>query len=343
MPILPPQSTPELDDLLSEPSPEAIEAMANVSGDLILLGVGGKMGPALARMALRADQLAGRTRRVVGVSRFSNPDARRKLESWGIETVSCDLQNETAWDSLPDAENVIYMTGYKFGASSAPEQAWAMNCYLPALACRRYADSRIVAFSSGNVYGMVPVASGGSRETDALNPVGEYAMTALGRERMFEYFSHRHRTPTLILRLNYATELRYGVLVDIARHVFTGRPLDVSMGYVNVIWLADANAMTITGLAHTTSPARIVNLAGQSILRVREVAEKFAELFHRPAICRGEELDHALLNNGSSGAQLLGAPRLDVDTMIRWTADWVGRGGEDLGKPTHFEIVDGKF
>lgn len=343
MSLAAPQNVTELEEHLSEPSPAAIEAMADVSGDLVLLGVGGKMGPSLARMARRADELAGKSRRIIGVSRFSNSQARRELAQWGVETVACDLQDEKAWESLPDAENVIYMTGFKFGASSAPDQTWAMNCYLPALCCRRYAGSRIVAFSSGNVYGMVPVQSGGSRESDALNPVGEYAMTALGRERMFQYFSRRDHIPLLLLRLNYATELRYGVLVDIARHVFSGKPLDVRMGYVNVIWLADANAMTLASLAHASSPARIVNLAGAPTLKVRDVAQRFGELFHKPAICSGEELDHALLNNGSAGAELLGAPRLDTDTLIQWTADWIARGGEDLGKPTHYEVVDGKF
>jgi nucleoside-diphosphate-sugar epimerase len=343
MTLAAPQNVVELDEHLSEPSPSAVETMGQLSGDLILLGVGGKMGPSLARMARRADELAGKSRRIVGVSRFSNPQARRELEKWGVETIPCDLQDERAWESLPDAENVIYMTGFKFGAASAPDQTWAMNCYLPALVCRRYQGSRIVAFSSGNVYGMVPVKSGGSRETDALNPVGEYAMTALGRERMFEYFCRRDRTPVLLLRLNYATELRYGVLVDIARHVFTGTPLDVRMGYVNVIWLADANSMTLASLAHATTPARIVNLAGEPILKVRDVAERFGEIFQRPAICKGEELDQALLNNGKSGADLLGAPRMDIDTLIEWTADWIARGGEDLGKPTHYEVVDGKF
>jgi nucleoside-diphosphate-sugar epimerase len=343
MSLAPPQSVSELEAQLSDPSPEAIETMAGLSGDLLLLGVGGKMGPTMAKMARRADELAGRSRRIIGVSRFSNSAARRALEDAGIETVACDLQDDSAWAALPDAENVIYMTGFKFGASSAPDQTWAMNCYLPALACRRYPESRIVAFSSGNVYGMVPVDSGGSRETDALRPVGEYAMTALGRERMFQYFSRTRGTPTLLLRLNYATELRYGVLVDIAQHVFTGKPLDVRMGYVNVIWLGDANAMTLASLRYTSTPARIVNLAGQPVLRVREVAEKFATIFQRPAICQGEELDEALLNNGSVGAELLGTPRLDIDTMIQWTADWIARGGEDLGKPTHYEVVDGKF
>jgi nucleoside-diphosphate-sugar epimerase len=338
-----PPSVRELEELLSEPSPQAMETMADLSGDLVLLGVGGKMGPTLARMARRADEKAGRSRRIIGVSRFTDSAARRRLEYAGIETVACDLQDEAAWESLPDAENVIYMTGFKFGASSAPDQAWAMNCYLPALACRRYSESRIVAFSSGNVYGLASVQSGGSRETDPLQPIGEYAMTALGRERMFQYFSRKRGTPLLLLRLNYATELRYGVLVDIAQHVFTGKPLDVGMGYVNVIWLGDANAMTLASLRYTTSPARIVNVAGEPVLRVREVAEKFGELFQRPAICHGEEMDQALLNNGSAGAKLLGAPRTDIDTMIQWTADWIARGGEDLGKPTHFEVADGNF
>lgn len=301
------------------------------------------MGPTLARLAKRASDAAGRSRRVIGVSRFSSPRARQSLEEAGVETISCDLLDADAVARLPEVPNVIFMTGYKFGLAQNPAMAWAMNCYAPALVARRYRESRIVAFSTGNVYGLVPVTSGGSVETDEPRPDGEYAMTALGRERMFQHFALAQGTRTALLRLNYATELRYGVLVDMALDVWHERPIHLSMSYVNVIWLADANALTLAAFSQVASPARIINLAGGEILRVREVCERFGEYFGKQPIFVGQESDRALLNHGIGGHQLLGAPRVSADQMIRWTAAWVARGGENLGKPTHFQVRDGKF
>ena len=342
-----PQSVAELEDQLSTPSPRAIEVLGGLDGDLILLGVGGKMGPTLARMARRASDAAGVQRRVIGVSRFSSGDLRRRLESWGVETIAANLLRDEDVAALPDAAYVICMTGLKFGASQNPGLTWATNCYLPALVCRRYRDSRIVAFSTGNVYGMVPVASGGSVETDPLRPDGEYAMTALGRERMFEYFSrdqnHNQKIPVALLRLNYATELRYGVLVDLAQQVWHEQPIDVSIGHVNVIWLADANAMTLAAFPHAESPPRIINIGGPDILNLRDVGRRFGEFFGKPVRFIGEAGPAALLNNGRLGYELLGEPQIGLDQMLRWTADWVARGGESLGKPTHFQVRDGKF
>lgn len=337
------QTVEQLEEQLSAPTPRAIEAMGRMQGDLVILGVGGKMGPTLARMARRASDAAGVSRRIYGVSRFKTFDVRDKLEASQIETVEGDLLNERDLERLPDAPNVLYMTGFKFGASSQPELTWAMNCLAPAAACRRYADSRIVAFSTGNVYGLVPVSSGGSVESDPPRPDGEYSMTALGRERMFQYFSRARGTRVCLLRLNYATELRYGVLVDLALNVRARRPIDVSMGYVNVIWLSDANAMTLAAFEQVDSPARIVNLAGPDILRLRDVAERFARHFGVPADVTGREGPDALLNNGHNGYPRLGAPEISTDQMIQWTADWVDRGGENHGRPTHFQVRDGKF
>jgi nucleoside-diphosphate-sugar epimerase len=294
-------------------------------------------------MARRASEAAGAKRRVIGVSRFSNEDVRRRLENWGVETIRCDLLDESAVEALPGAPNVVYMTGFKFGASGAAGMTWAVNCYVPALTARRFAGSRIVAFSTGNVYRMMPADSSGSVESDPPQPVGEYAMSTLGRERMLEYFSVKDRTPMALLRLNYATELRYGVLVDIAEKVRDGRPVDLSMSRVNVIWLGDANAMALAALAHAESPANVINLAGEEILSVRDIAEKLGRLMGKTVQFSGQESPTALLNNGQRGRQLLGQPRVNVDLMLRWTADWVARGGESLGKPTHFEVRDGQF
>lgn len=338
-----PDSIEALDEQLSRPTQRVVETLASLEGDLLILGVGGKMGPTLARMARRASDAAGGTRRVIGVSRFSSSGLRDQLAEWNIETIGCDLLDESAWAALPDAPNIIYMAGFKFGATAEPDITWAMNCWLPTLACRRFPLSRIAAFSTGNVYGLVPVDSHGSREQDDPQPVGEYAMTTLGRERMLQYFSRTRGTPCAILRLNYATELRYGVLVDIGRKVLQGEPIDLAMGHVNVIWQRDANAMAITSLAHCSSPARIINIAGADKLRVRDVAEQFGKLLGRSPVFVGSEAPHALLNDGRLGYQLLGQPQTTIDMMIAWTSDWLRQGGPLLNKPTHFEAVDGKF
>ncbi len=338
-----PHDLTELDDLLSEPPPQVIEALAQVVGDIVILGVGGKMGPTLARMAKRASDAANVSRRIIGVSRFATGDLRQRLEQWGIETVACDLLDEAELARLPDVSNVVFMAGFKFGATAQPSLTWAMNCYLPALVSRRYRHSRITAFSSGNVYGLVPVAGGGSIEADAPCPTGEYAMTVLGRERMLDYFSRELSIPMSILRLNYATELRYGVLVDLAQQVWAGHAIDVTMGYVNVIWQADANAMALVSLLHTSVPPRVLNIAGSEILCVREVCETFGRLMQRELRFTGEEQRDALLNNAGHSYTLLGEPTTPLNRMLLWTAEWVMRGGASLGKATHFESRDGTF
>jgi nucleoside-diphosphate-sugar epimerase len=286
---------------------------------------------------------AGVRARVIGVSRFSAPDQQRALEAHGVETMRCDLLDDRALARLPDAPNVIFMAGRKFGSTGDEPLTWAMNAHLPALVCRRYAASRIVAFSTGNVYGLVPAGRGGSREGDAPNPVGEYAMSCLGRERMFQYFSQVHRTPVAILRLNYAVEMRYGVLVDLARRVRDREPIDVAMGYVNVIWQGDANAMALAALASTASPPLIVNIAGVRELSVRDTSEELARLMGARASFTGRESPDALLSNGARGWGLFGAPRVEAARLLAWTADWIGRGGETLNRATHFESRAGRF
>lgn len=338
-----PRNIKELEDRLSRPTARTIDVLADLPGDIIFLGVGGKMGPTMARMAVRASRQAGVTRRVFGVSRFSDPGLRQRLESWGIETIAGDLLDESFVNGLPEAALIIHMAGFKFGASRDTAMTWAMNCYLPALVCAKYRSSRIAAFSTGNVYGLVPATGNGSVETDAPNPVGEYAMAALGRERMFQYFSQQWKTPVAILRLNYATEMRYGVLVDLAQQVATKQPIDLSMGYVNVIWQADASAMSLASLAAATSPSQVVNIAGPEKLSVREVATQLGEIMQQPVGFSESEAADALLSDGRRGYRLFGSPEVKAETLIRWTADWISRGGETLGKPTKFQNREGAF
>ena len=332
-----------LEELLSEPSQAAIDAMRHVKGDLVILGVAGKMGPTLARMARRAIDAAGGSGRVIGVARFSSPGQQAALEQHGVETIRCDLLDEDAIARLPDAANVIFMAGRKFGSTGDEPLTWAMNAHVPALVCRRYRTSRIVAFSTGNVYGLTPIGRGGAREEDPPVPVGEYAMSCLGRERLFEYFSRAHGTPAAILRLNYATEMRYGVLIDLAGRVARRESIDLTMGYFNVIWQADANAMALAALAHTSSPPLIVNLAGREELSVRETCIELARRLDVEVSFTGSEAGDAVLSNGARGQALLGASRVDAGRLLAWAADWIRRGGELLGKPTQFESRAGRF
>ena len=345
LPVLP-QSIADvraLEDLLSDPPDYLVSAMRDLDGDLIVLGVAGKMGPTLARMAKRASDRAGRNRRVIGVARFSDANQQAALHACGVETARCDLLNEAEVDRLPDAENVVFMASRKFGSTGFESLTWAMNSYVPALVSRRYARSRIVAFSTGNVYGLTLAGRSGSQESDTPRPVGEYAMSCLARERIFEYFSESAGTPAAILRLNYAVEMRYGILYDLARRVAFGEPIDLTMGYFNAIWQGDANAMALTSIAHTSSPPLILNIAGPEELSTRSICEDIARLLNRPVTFSGREAEDALLSNGTRGWSLFGRPRIDARQLIEWTADWVARGGVSLDKPTHFESRDGRF
>jgi nucleoside-diphosphate-sugar epimerase len=333
----------QLDDLLSEPTPAVIETLRALPGDVVVLGVGGKMGPTLARMARRALERLGRRDRVIGVARFSDPALPRRLQAWGIVTVVCDLLDRDAVVRLPDAPNVIFMAGQKFGTTRRPDLTWALNTLVPAHAAERYAHSRIVAFSTGCVYPLVPVAGGASREDDALGPPGDYANSCVGRERVLAYCSRRHGTPVLLLRLSYAVEMRYGVLLDIAQQVWRGDAVDVTMGHVNMIWQGDANAFALQALAHTATPPCVLNVSGPDILSVRDLADAFGRLLSRPVRIAGAEAPTAWIADTSKARRLLGPPRVPVEPMMRWVADWVRRGGPTLGKPTHFEVRDGEF
>jgi nucleoside-diphosphate-sugar epimerase len=336
-------STDELERLLSAPTPGLIEALGKLDGDILILGVGGKMGPTLAQMAARASREAGVRRRVIGVARFTNPKLPEWLQKHGVEPLVCDLLNRKQLENLPDAANIVAMPAFKFGSSSRPADTWAVNCWLPATICQRYSASRIAAFSTGNVYPLTPVSRGGSVESDPLAPVGEYAASCVGRERMYEYFSRSADTRVSMLRLNYACELRYGVLVDLARQVVAGEPIDVTMGYVNVIWQGDANAMALQSLAHAASPPFVVNIAGPETLSVRRIGEQLGELLGRQPIFTGMEDDKALLSNGQLGLQLYGKPRVSIEQLCRWIAHWLQSSGELLDKPTKFQVRDGKF
>lgn len=337
------ENTDHLDTLLSEPTPHAIETLAKLDGDLILLGVAGKMGPTLARMARRASEHAGKRRRILGVARFSDDRFEGLLQAAGVETLRCDLLDPVQVAALPEAPNVIAMFGMKFGSTGQEARTWGMNCLAPAIVCEKYRQSRIVAFSTGNVYGLTPVARGGSRETDPLNAGGDYAMSCVGRERIYEYCSRTHGIPMALLRLNYATEMRYGVLVDVAQRVWGGLPIDVTMGHLNAIWQADANAAALSAFAHLATPPTVLNIAGPETLCVRHVAEEFGRRFKKPVTITGTESADAILSNAQVSHRLFGYPRVSAGQMIAWIAEWIAHGGTTLGKPTHFEIRDGKF
>ncbi|MEW4488836.1 NAD(P)-dependent oxidoreductase [Thalassoglobus sp. JC818] len=333
----------QLEVLLSRPTQGVINRWESTPGDVLVLGAGGKMGPSLTRMLRRATQDVGSPRRIIAVSRFSDQSLPEQLHSWGIETISGDLLDENFIAGLPETPNVIFMTGAKFGTSGDASRTWAMNVWLPSVVCQRFPNSRIGAFSTGNVYPLVPVNSGGSVETDDVNPVGEYGMSALGRERMFEYFSRRNQSPTLIARLNYAVEMRYGVLVDLAKQVLEQHPSELTMGYANVIWQGDANALFLQAMAEAESPATILNIAGSSIFSTHQVCQRFAEAFGQSWTPAGEAQPTALLNNGSLAHQKYGEPEVSLDTLIQWTANWLKRDLPTHSKPTHFEVRDGKF
>ena len=332
-------STAELDEFMTRPSQALIDTLGSVDGDILVLGVGGKMGPTLARLAKRAAP----GKRVVGVARFSDAAVRGTLADAGVETIACDLLDAQAVAALPDIANVVFAAGHKFGASAQPSLTWAMNTHVPALVAARFKASRIVAFSTGNVYPLTRVGGAGASESTLPGPVGEYAQSCLGRERMFEYFSARHGTPGRIVRLNYAIDMRYGVLADIAGKVLRGEAVDVTMGHVNVIWQGDANAQVLRCLAHCTTPSSPLNVTGAETVSVRRLAAAFAAHFGVEANIVGVEADTALLSATTVAASLFGAPPISLETMIGWVADWVGRGGASFGKPTKFEVRDGTF
>jgi nucleoside-diphosphate-sugar epimerase len=341
MPIV--ETEEQLESLLSAPNAADIDMLRRLSGNIILIGAAGKMGPSLACRTKIASDKAGIERRVIAVSRFADPQTREELEKNRIETIACDLLNHDEVDALPDCENVLYLAGRKFGSIDRSDLTWASNTIIPAYIAHRYRNSRIVAFSTGNVYSFVRAASGGSLESDLPDPRGEYAQSCLGRERVFEYFSHEYGTECLILRLNYAVDLRYGVLVDIARKVYEGNLVDLRVPVFNVIWQGDANSYALRSLELCQSPPRILNVTGPETISTRRAAEYFAIKFEREAVFQGEEKADALLNNASLCHRLLGYPEVTLGELMEMVVHWVEIGGRSLSKPTKFEVTDGRF
>ena len=334
----------ELEERLSRPTDADAAAMSTLDGDLLILGVGGKMGPSLARLARRAADLAGTRHRIVAVARFSNANLPDELAALGIETIACDLLEPGALSRLPEIPNVIFMAARKFETAGQERLTWATNTFLPGLVAERYRNSRIVAFSTGNVYPLRSVSEGGAVESTPVGPIGEYAHSALGRERMFENGSTRWGTRVALLRLNYAVELRYGVLVDIGRAVFERRAISLSMPYVNVIWQRDANSWCLRSFPYCQSPAFLLNITGPETLSVRELASEFGRHFGMEPIFLPEpQGSTALLNNAAKARTLFGDPTVTPREMIEWIADWIRHGGVMLNKPTHFQTRDGKF
>ena len=328
-----------LDDLLCRPSQALIDDLNKVDGDIMILGVAGKMGPTLAGLAKAA--LPGR--RVIGVARFSEPAAKAWLEARGVETIACDLLDETAIKALPKVKNIVFMAGRKFGAEGDLSLTWAMNAHVPALVAQVFRNSRIVAFSTGCVYPFVPVDGKGADESVQPNPPGEYAQSCVGRERLFEYFSRRFSTPGRLFRLNYAIDMRYGVLHDIASKILSGKPIDVSLGHVNFIWQGDASSQALRCLADCDTPTSPINVSGHQILAVRDLAAKLGARLGREPVIVGKEEPTAWLTDTSQAVKLFGLPIVDTEQLIKWTADWVARAMPSLGKPTKYEVRDGRY
>lgn len=333
----------ELEELLSRPSNEVIEMFSRIEGDLMFLGINGKIGLSLASMAKRACEKAGVSKKIYGVSRFGSSEQRKNIESIGIKTIRGDLLDSGFLKSLPKVKNVFFLAGTKFGAENNLPGIWAINSYMPALVAEHFKNSRIVAFSTGCVYPLVHFNSGGSKESDRPGPIGEYAQSCLGREIMFEYCSKKNSTPVALIRLNYSVELRYGVLVDIAIKVKNEEPIDLSMGYFNAIWQGDSNDVVLRSLELAESPAKILNITGEKTLQVQDIALEFAKLFNVQAKFIGDKTKTALLSNSALAHSLFGRPKIPVSKIIQWIADWINQDKKLLGKPTHYEVRDGKY
>ncbi len=328
---------------LLKPSAALIADLAALDGDILILGVGGKMGPDLARLAKNALDIAGIKKKVIGVSRFSETGLQHDLELAGIETYKADLLNDEELQHLPDVKNVIYLAGTKFGTTGNESFTWAMNAYLPGRIAQKYKSSNIVVFSTGNVYPLTSVGMGGADENLSVQPIGEYAQSCLGRERIFQYYALKQHTSTLIYRLNYANDVSYGVLLEIAKAVKHQQPIDLRMGNVNVIWQADANEMALRALHHCTVPVKILNIAGPETISVRWLAVEFGKMFGTTPEFVNEEQPTALLSNAAEAFRLFGYPKTTLKMMMELLAAWVNAGGRTISKPTHFQERDGQF
>ncbi len=317
--------------------------MGELQGDILVVGAGGKMGPSLVRLASRASQQAGSPRRIIAVSRFRTPGLAAALAAEGIETVSRDLLEPDAVSGLPEAPHVVVMAGQKFGTSRDPAATWAVNAFLPGLVALRHHSSNMVVFSTGNVYPLTAARGSGSVESDPLEPIGEYAQSAMARERIMTWSSTHHGTPTAILRVNYAVELRYGVLRDLADRLWRGQPVDLTMGHVNVIWQRDANAIALGALLRCAVPPAVFNVTGPTVLSVRDLARRLADRLGVEPRFTGREAPSALLSDASRSVEIFGPPTLGLDTLLDWVAEWVKRGGRSFDAPTHFDERGGRF
>lgn len=337
------ENVEHLESVLSTPSPALIAAMKRLDGDIMILGIAGKMGVSMGELALRASREAGVSRRIFGVSRFNDATARRRLDRAGVETIACDLLDEPAVAALPTVPNLVYLAGRKFGTSDDQPLTWAINTVAPAHVACHFANSRIVAFSTGCVYPLVTPSGGGCCEEDRPAPIGEYAQSALARERVFSYYSQRNQTPLCLFRLNYAVEMRYGVLHDIARRIWRNQPVDTTVSHFNLIWQGDANAMALRALETCRVPATVLNVTGPETVSVGYAARQMAAIMGKPVSFTGESGKLAYLNNATRALRLFGYPQVTLGQLLEWTARWVMNDGVSLDKPTHFETTTGSF
>lgn len=333
----------QLEMLLTQPSTALQDFIHSVASPLLILGAGGKMGPTLAILAKRAAEAAHHPLEIIGVSRFGDSSLMARLNRHGVKTVTGDLLDPVTVRSLPETQNLIYLVGLKFGTAHNPSTTWAVNTLVPAHVADRYRRARIVALSTGNVYPMSAVSGAGSREADPLTPLGEYANSAVARERIFEFYARAYGTSLALLRLFYAVELRYGVLLDIARKVHESAPIDLANGYFNCVWQGDANEMVLRALSLASNPSSAWNLCRPEVFSVRAVATRLGELLRRTPKFSGVEASTALLGNSAALCARLGTPAVSLETMLGWIAKWVEAGGRNLQKPTHFESRDGQY
>lgn len=333
----------KLNEMLTTPSDKLVEDIAKIKGDIMVLGAGGKMGPTLCILAKRAADMAGVKKRIIAVSRFSDPVALKLLHDNGVVTLSCDLLDNEALNALPEAPNVIFMAGRKFGTDGNEYLTWAMNSTLPSFVAYKFRKSNIVVFSSGNIYPIVPLSSGGCTEDDKVGPIGEYAMSCLARERAFEYASKKYGTRVFIYRLNFAVDLRYGVLFDIAKKILDGTPISLSTPVFNFIWQGSANEIAIRALLHTEAPARKINVTGPETVSIRAAAKKLGKYLAKEPVFVGEEENNAYINNAGRAMEIFGYPAVSAETLIRWQAEYILDGGRVIDKPTHFEERKGSY
>lgn len=333
----------KLNEMLTSPSDKLVDDVKKIKGDIMVLGAGGKMGPTLCLLAKNAIKKAGIEKRVIAVSRFSDPIALKLLHDNDIETISADLLDNESLNALPEVENVIYMAGRKFGTDGQEYLTWAMNSTLPAFVAYKFRKSNIVVFSSGNIYPMVPLASGGCTEEDKVSPIGEYAMSCLARERAFEYAANQYGTKIFIYRLNFAVDLRYGVLYDVAKKIMDGTPISLSTPVFNFIWQGSANEIAIRGILHAEAPAKKMNVTGPETVSIRYAAIKLGKLLGKEPIFEGTEQGNAYLNNAGKAMELFGYPEVSAETLIKWQSEYILDGGRVINKPTHFEERKGSY